>query len=297
MRRMRLTLSRSLPRWCLPPLVCPRRPCPSARKILSVDHKVTVKSIVPAIAGQPAQIYVRERVAEGMKNPGARSRRVVRARRRHAGRSRVRRADRRLQLDGVSREGRLRRVLDGHHRLRPIDTAGADERSLQPVGGAAEAVRAEVDPGAVQGDVSGKPHDDRLRLERHRRRRRSHPQAAQRAEGQHGRVVARRTACRRLCGAASGQGQSPRAAGAGLQPRRRRRRPRRCRGPAPSSTRNRAANSTRTGIARSAARTRSIRKCAKWCGPRCSRRIRPARSGAAAFAARRRRRPGDSTRR
>lgn len=42
-----------------------------ARKILSVEHKVTVKSIVPAIAGQPAQIYVRERVQEGMKNPAA----------------------------------------------------------------------------------------------------------------------------------------------------------------------------------------------------------------------------------
>ncbi|MBY0497000.1 MAG: lysophospholipase [Cyanobacteria bacterium] len=42
-----------------------------ARKILSVDHKVTVKSTVPAIAGQNAQIYVRERVADGMKNPGA----------------------------------------------------------------------------------------------------------------------------------------------------------------------------------------------------------------------------------
>jgi pimeloyl-ACP methyl ester carboxylesterase len=42
-----------------------------ARRILSVDHTVTVKSIVPAIAGQPAQIYVRERVADGMKNPAA----------------------------------------------------------------------------------------------------------------------------------------------------------------------------------------------------------------------------------
>ena len=38
-----------------------------ARKILSVDHKVTVKSMVPAIDGQPAQIYVRERVGEGIK--------------------------------------------------------------------------------------------------------------------------------------------------------------------------------------------------------------------------------------
>ncbi len=42
-----------------------------ARKILSVDHTVTVQSIVPAITGQPAQIYVRERVAEGMTNPAA----------------------------------------------------------------------------------------------------------------------------------------------------------------------------------------------------------------------------------
>jgi pimeloyl-ACP methyl ester carboxylesterase len=42
-----------------------------ARKILSVDHKVTVKSMVPSIAGQPAEIYVRERVAEGMTIPSA----------------------------------------------------------------------------------------------------------------------------------------------------------------------------------------------------------------------------------
>lgn len=35
--------------------------------ILSVDHKVTVKSQVPAIAGEDAQIYVRERVAQGLK--------------------------------------------------------------------------------------------------------------------------------------------------------------------------------------------------------------------------------------
>jgi pimeloyl-ACP methyl ester carboxylesterase len=44
---------------------------PAARKILSVDHKVTVKSVVPAIAGQDGQIYVRERVAEGMQKPAA----------------------------------------------------------------------------------------------------------------------------------------------------------------------------------------------------------------------------------
>jgi pimeloyl-ACP methyl ester carboxylesterase len=37
------------------------------KKILSVDHRVTVTSQVPAIAGQAAEIYVRERVQEGLK--------------------------------------------------------------------------------------------------------------------------------------------------------------------------------------------------------------------------------------
>jgi len=40
-------------------------------KILSLDHTVTVTSTVPAIEGQQAQIYMRERIAEGMKAPAA----------------------------------------------------------------------------------------------------------------------------------------------------------------------------------------------------------------------------------
>src|SRR5262245_15971290 len=40
-------------------------------KILSVEHRVTVKSIVPSINGQSAEIYVRERVQQGVKNPAA----------------------------------------------------------------------------------------------------------------------------------------------------------------------------------------------------------------------------------
>src|SRR5262247_295916 len=35
-------------------------------RLLSIDHFVRVKSTVPPIAGQPAQIYVRERVTAGM---------------------------------------------------------------------------------------------------------------------------------------------------------------------------------------------------------------------------------------
>ena len=49
----------------------PAQTMTEARKILSVDHKVAVKSTVPAMAGQTAQIYVRERVAEGLKNTAA----------------------------------------------------------------------------------------------------------------------------------------------------------------------------------------------------------------------------------
>ena len=80
----------------------------------------------------------------------------------------------------------------------------------------AKIVRAEVDPGAVQGDLPRTAHHDRFRLERHRRRGRSHSQVAQRAEGQSGGVVARRAACRRLCGAASGESESSRPARPGL---------------------------------------------------------------------------------
>ena len=34
-------------------------------RLLTIDHYVAVKSTVPAIAGQPAQIYVRERMQAG----------------------------------------------------------------------------------------------------------------------------------------------------------------------------------------------------------------------------------------
>ena len=192
----------------------------NARKILSVDHKVTVKSTVPAIAGQPAQIYVRERVAEGMKNPAAD--RVV------------------LFVHGAGTPAEVAfDVPTGDYSwMAHLAKAGFDAFSMDTTGygrstrpapmndpcnlsdGAAEAVRADVDPGAVQGHVSGPADDDRLRLERHRRRRRSHPQAAQGREGQHGRVVARRSPRGRLCGAASRESEPPRAARAGLQPRR-----------------------------------------------------------------------------
>src|SRR5688500_20314193 len=39
--------------------------------LLTVDHQVRVRSIVPAIAGQPAHLYVRERVKAGVALRGA----------------------------------------------------------------------------------------------------------------------------------------------------------------------------------------------------------------------------------
>src|SRR6266496_2098260 len=41
------------------------------QRLLSIDHYVPVHSTVPAIAGQPAQIYVRERVLAGTALRGA----------------------------------------------------------------------------------------------------------------------------------------------------------------------------------------------------------------------------------
>ena len=89
-------------------------------------------------------IYVRERTQAGtvLRSPSLHEpRRAVHPRRRHAGRSRVRRPGARLQLDGVPGARRLRRVLDGHHRLRPLDAAGGDERPVQPRAGRTGRVR------------------------------------------------------------------------------------------------------------------------------------------------------------
>src|SRR6476620_11080495 len=49
-----------------------------SERLLTIDHYVTVKSTVPAIAGQTAQVYVRERVQAGPQlRSAAGERRVV----------------------------------------------------------------------------------------------------------------------------------------------------------------------------------------------------------------------------
>ena len=106
-----------------------------SERILTIDHFVRVQSSVPAISGQPTQLYVRERVHAGharTRFASGRSRGAVRARGRHAGRSGIRCAVSGLQLDGVPRAGGVRRLLGRHDRLRPLDAPGSDERSVQP---------------------------------------------------------------------------------------------------------------------------------------------------------------------
>src|SRR5215208_3975991 len=46
-------------------------------RLLTIDHFVRVKSTVPAITGQPAQLYVRERVKAGVIARGGSGDRVV----------------------------------------------------------------------------------------------------------------------------------------------------------------------------------------------------------------------------
>ena len=217
MRRMKLTLAFTAA-VVLAAVGLSAQTGSDARKILSVDHKVTVKSIVPAIAGQPAQIYVRERVADGRKNPAPD--RVV------------------LFVHGAGTPAEVAfDVPTGDYSwMAHLAKAGFDVFSMDTTGYGRSTRPAPMNdpcnlseeqqkqfvptliPAPCKATYPGQPHDDCVRLERHRCRRRSHPQAAQRAEGQHGGVVARRTSRRRLCGPASRQGQSPRAARAGLQP-------------------------------------------------------------------------------
>src|SRR6185295_15358819 len=86
------------------------------RGIVRTDHTVSLTSSAPAMAGRPVQLYVREvRLAGSARAGGA-----VRARRRHTGGGGVRRAAPGLQLDGLPRASRVRRLLDGPDRLRSL---------------------------------------------------------------------------------------------------------------------------------------------------------------------------------
>ena len=97
-----------------------------SERLLTVDHYVRVTSTVPAIAGQAAQIYVRERVAAGTALRGASFADRVVLFVHGAGTPAEVAFDVPYQdyswMAYLARR-RLRRVLDGHDRLRPIDAA------------------------------------------------------------------------------------------------------------------------------------------------------------------------------
>ncbi len=154
--------------------------------------------------------------AGGRHHAGRRSRRAVRPRRRHSGGGGVRSLGAGLQLDGLSRQRRVRRVLHGHDRLRPLDAPGTHERSVQSLARATETVRAGADQRAVRGRLSQPTHEHRLRLERHQWGRRLHSRPPQGRAGQPRGVVAGWTTRRRLRGPASGKSPGAGAVGAGL---------------------------------------------------------------------------------
>ena len=174
------------------------------------------------------QIYVRERVCgDGVRQPVAADRVVLFV---HGAGTPAEVAfdvpQQRLQLDGVPGERRLRRLLDGHHRLRPIDAAGGDERSVQPVARISRRVRAGADsgrraPATYPGQLTTIASDwndidavvDYIRALR---------------QVEKVSLVAWSLGGPRAGGYAAqhpGEGASAGAAGAGLQPRRARRRP------------------------------------------------------------------------
>ncbi len=193
-----------------------------------------MKSIVPAIAGQQAQIYVRERVAEGLKSPAAD--RVV------------------LFVHGAGTPAEVAfDVPTGDYSwmaylakagfdVFSMDTTGygrstrpapmndpcnlSEEQQKQFVPKLIPAPCKATYPGQLT-TIASDWNDIDAVVEHIRKLRKVR-------EGQPGGLVARRAARRRLCGAASRQSESPGVAGAGLRPRRPRRTRQRCRGRARS---------------------------------------------------------------
>ena len=92
-----------------------------AQRLLGVDHFVRVTSTVPAIAGQPAQLYVRERVLAGTALRGSSfdERVVLFVHGAAPGGGVVRRAVQDYSWMG-SRARRVRRLLGGHDRVRAL---------------------------------------------------------------------------------------------------------------------------------------------------------------------------------
>ena len=189
---------------------------------VTVDHYVRVKSTVPAMAGQTAQIYVRERASAGTVMRGANlADRVVLF----------------IHGAGTPAEVAFDVPYEDYSWMGYLAAAGYDVFAMDTTGygrstrpapmndpcNLSPAQQATFVPlllaGAVRRELSPSVDDNRLGLGRHQRGGRLHPRAATGRSGQPGGLVARRTARRRLCGAAPGQGAEAGAARARLQPR------------------------------------------------------------------------------
>ncbi len=190
-------------------------------RLLRVDHYVRVHSTVPAIAGQTSQIYVREVVQAGIALRGPAPDRValfvhgagtpaeVAFDVPYPG----------LQLDGVPGARGLRRVLHGHDGLRALHAACADERPVQSLARAAGRLHPRAHSRALFAQLSASVDHHRVGLERSGRRDRLPAFAASCRQGEHGGMVAGRSARRRLHGAASGTSKPIGVAGSRVQSR------------------------------------------------------------------------------
>jgi hypothetical protein len=133
-----------------------------SERLLTVDHYVKVKSTVPAIAGQTSEIYVREKVLAGpaLRSATPKDRVVVFVH--GAGTPAEVAFDVPYQdyswMAYLAR--RLRRVLNGHDRLRAFDAALADERSVQSRKRSPGSIRS----GAVRAELCACADDHPIRL-------------------------------------------------------------------------------------------------------------------------------------
>ena len=190
------------------------------QRLLSIDHYVLTKSAVPAIKGQPAQIYVRERARAATVTRGS-----------GGGNSVV------LFVHGAGTPAEV--AFDVPYQdyswMAYLARAGFDVFSMDTTGYGRSTRPAPMNdpcnlaPEQQTGFVPGTPlhaqlslsaDHARFGLERCRRGGGLSALASPCGPRQPGRLVARRSALRRLCRAASRQGREDGAAGARLQPQR-----------------------------------------------------------------------------
>ena len=134
-----------------------------AQQTQTRDHSVTVSSPrCPPSGGKKSKLYLRERALPAVLRAAPATRWCCSSTAPAHPRKSASTCPTGLQLDGLSGEGRVRRVLGGPDRLWPLGASGADERPMQSVGRTAEDVQGRVCPG-----VSRCADQHRIGLERY----------------------------------------------------------------------------------------------------------------------------------